>query len=107
VQGGSDPATPAADCPEGQTLKRYRQAGSPRQHLVPDLVIAAHPQKQAGRLPALDRGYLKKGFLRLQLLAPGAWDATTIANSYPKFPSNLLSVTVNYPVICLFKPDTI
>jgi predicted nucleic acid-binding protein len=54
----------------GRTFKRYRQTGGPRQHLVPDFLIAAHAQMQAGRLAAIDRGYLRKWFPNLKLLAP-------------------------------------
>ena len=39
-----DPITPAAAHLAGLTFKRYRQAGGPRQHLVPDFLIAAHAQ---------------------------------------------------------------
>ena len=54
----------------GQTFKRYRQAGGPRQHLVPDFLIAAHAQTQANRLAAIDRGYLRQWFPGLRLLPP-------------------------------------
>jgi predicted nucleic acid-binding protein len=40
----------------GQTFKQYRLAGGPRQHLVPDFLIAAHARIQANRLAAIDRG---------------------------------------------------
>ena len=65
-----DPVTPAAAHLAGLTFKRYRQAGGPRQHLVPDFLIAAHAQTQAHRLAALDRGYLRKWLPNLQLLQP-------------------------------------
>ena len=65
-----DPLSPTSAHLAGQTFKRYRQAGGPREHLVPDFVIAAHAQTQANRLAAIDRGYLRKWFPKLQLLAP-------------------------------------
>ena len=65
-----DPISPEAAHRAGLTFKRYRQAGGPRQHLVPDFVIAAHAQTQADRLAAIDRGYLRKWFPALKLLAP-------------------------------------
>ncbi len=63
--------TPDAAHLAGQTFKRYRQAGGPRQHLVPDFLIAAHAQTQANRLAAIDRGYLRQWFPRLELLHRG------------------------------------
>ena len=67
-----DPISPAAAHLAGLTFKRYRQAGGPRLHLVPDFVIAAHAQIQANRLAAIDRGYLRQWFPDLHLLVPGA-----------------------------------
>ena len=66
-----DPISPAAAHLAGLTFKRYRKAGGPRQHLVPDFLIAAHAQTQAQRLAAIDRGYLRAWFPDLQLLTPG------------------------------------
>lgn len=65
-----DPITPDAAHLAGMTFKRYRQAGGPRMHLVPDFVIAAHAQVQANRLAAIDRGYLRQWFPNLRLLLP-------------------------------------
>jgi predicted nucleic acid-binding protein len=65
-----DPIAPAAAHLAGSTFKLYRKAGGPRQHLVPDFLIAAHAQIQADRLAAIDRGYLRKWFPGLQLLEP-------------------------------------
>ena len=60
--------TPAAAFAAGQAFKRYRQAGGPRQHLIPDFLIAAQAMAQADRLAAIDRGYLRQWFPRLVLL---------------------------------------
>jgi hypothetical protein len=65
-----EPITPTAAHLAGQTFKLYRLAGGPRQHLVPDFIIAAHAQSQANRLAAIDRGYLRKWFPNLTLLSP-------------------------------------
>ncbi len=54
----------------GQMFNRYRQAGGPREHLIPDFIIAAHAQTQADRLAAIDRGYLRQWFPDLKLLTP-------------------------------------
>ena len=52
----------------GQIFLRYRLAGGPRLHLLPDFLIAAHATMQAERLAAIDRGYLRRYFPDLELL---------------------------------------
>ena len=49
---------------------QYRREGGPREHLVPDFLIAAHAQVQCDRLAAIDRGYLRRYFPRLKILQP-------------------------------------
>ena len=66
---GYDPISPAAAFLAGQTFKKYRKLGGPREHLVPDFLIAAHARTQANRLAAIDRGYLRAWFPDLTLLA--------------------------------------
>jgi predicted nucleic acid-binding protein len=63
-----DPISPEAAYLAGQTFKSYRKAGGPREHLVPDFLIAAHARIQANRLAAMDRGYLRTWFPELKLL---------------------------------------
>ena len=62
------PISPAAAYLAGTTFQRYRKAGGPRQHLVPDFLIAAHAQTHAHRLAAIDRGYVREWFPNLRLL---------------------------------------
>lgn len=53
----------------GQVFLRYRREGGPREHLIPDFLIASHASTQADRLAAIDRGYLRTYFPELRLLA--------------------------------------
>lgn len=67
-----EPIDPASAYLAGQVFLRYRRKGGPRQHLIPDFLIAAHACVQANRLAALDRGYFRAYFPALVLLAgPG------------------------------------
>ena len=54
----------------GRLFKEYRREGGPREHLIPDFLIGAHAQKQANRIAAIDRGYLRRYFPRLKVLKP-------------------------------------
>lgn len=54
----------------GRMFKRYRQQGGPRDHLLPDFLIGAHASEQADQIAAIDRGYLRRYFTRLRVIAP-------------------------------------
>ena len=54
----------------GRLFRQYRRLGGPREHLVPDFLIGAHAQHQADRIAAIDRGYLRRYFPRLNVLRP-------------------------------------
>jgi predicted nucleic acid-binding protein len=65
-----DPIQPATAFAAGEIFKKYRSQGGPRLHLVPDFLIGAHAVIQADRLAARDRGYLRRYFPNLPILAP-------------------------------------
>ena len=65
-----DRPSPAASWRAGMTFHSYRDAGGPREHLIPDFLIAAHALAQADRLAVVDRGYLRQYFADLPLLQP-------------------------------------
>jgi predicted nucleic acid-binding protein len=65
-----DPIGPSAAWLAGSTFRRYREEGGPRQHLIPDFLVAAHAKTQATLLAAVDRGYLRRYFPEVDLLQP-------------------------------------
>ena len=74
IQLRFDDFSPVSAFLAGQTFRQYRQAGGPREHLIPDFLIAAHARTQADRLAAINRGYLRRWFPDLKLFADGEGD---------------------------------
>lgn len=54
----------------GRIFRQYRREGGPREHLVPDFLIGAHARRQADRIAAIDRGFLRRYFPGLRILHP-------------------------------------
>ena len=54
----------------GRIFRDYRRKGGPREHLIPDFLIGAHAQRQAGQIAAIDRRYLRTYFPRLRIIKP-------------------------------------
>ena len=54
----------------GAIFKQYRREGGPREHLIPDFLVAAHAQTQAHGIAAVDRGYLRRYFPSLRVIKP-------------------------------------
>ncbi len=52
----------------GRIFRKYRKQGGPRQHLVPDFLIAAHALEQTNAIAAIDRGYMRRYFPKLRIL---------------------------------------
>ena len=60
----------AAATAAGTAWRAYRQAGGPRERLVPDFLVAAHAAHHADRLLTRDRGFHRKAFADLDILDP-------------------------------------
>lgn len=65
-----DPINPEAAYLAGKIFLSYRREGGPRQHLIPDFLVAAHASTQSDRIATVDRGYLRTYFPQLQKLEP-------------------------------------
>jgi hypothetical protein len=63
-----DPILPSAAWQAGRVFKTYRDEKGPREHLIPDFLIAAHAEVQCDRLAAIDRGYYRRYFKQLRIV---------------------------------------
>ena len=64
------PTSLAAACRAGKAFRAYRDEGGPREHLMPDCLIAAHALTDANRLASADRGYFRRYFPDLVVVTP-------------------------------------
>lgn len=62
----------AAAVSAGRAWRAYRQAGGPRNRLVPDFLVAAHALHHADRLLTRDRGFHRLAFAELEIVDPTA-----------------------------------
>ena len=53
----------------GRMWREYRRRGGTRDHLVPDFLVGAHAQLASGRLLTRDRGFYRRFFSKLQVIA--------------------------------------
>ncbi|MEO0452600.1 MAG: type II toxin-antitoxin system VapC family toxin [Verrucomicrobiota bacterium] len=64
------PLSISASFHAGSVFRKYREARGPREHLIPDFLIAAHAQVVCDRLLSPDRGYLRQYFPDLHVIRP-------------------------------------